>query len=189
MLETDEQDTASCNDFGKNILPTLVAQGERVFAYPFSGYWKDVGTVRSLWEANMDLLGEHPALDLCDGGHRIYSRSEARPPVYLGEGAQICNALLSDGCRVRGRVEHSILSGGVLVERGAVVRHSVLMEDVVVRAGARVEYAIVDSGAQIGRGACVGDAHDANETITVIRAGQTVPPVLLAEGLPRTGTD
>ena len=173
-LEEDAQNTASSNDFGRDILPMLIQAGERVFAYPFQGYWKDVGTVQSLWDANMDLLGEAPVLNLSDGHFRVYSRNPGRSPMRIGEGARLTDTILSDGCHIEGSVEHSVLSCGVTVEEGAQIRHSVIMENVKVRKNAVVEYAIVDSDAVIAEGAHVGDQNDSNERITVIGTGKYV---------------
>lgn len=173
-LEMDEADPDSSNDFGKNVIPALLQAGERLFAYPFSGYWKDVGTIASLWEANMDLLGESPALDLNDTHFRIYSRNFARPPQYISNGAVLRNSLVSEGCRIDGTVENSILFGGVIVEAGAVIRDAVVMEDVHVGKNARVSYAIVDADAEIGDGAVVGEARGSRSKIAVIPKGEVI---------------
>lgn len=173
-LEMDEADPDSSNDFGKNVIPALLQAGERLFAYPFSGYWKDVGTIASLWEANMDLLGESPALDLNDTHFRIYSRNFARPPQYISNGAVLRNSLVSEGCRIDGTVENSILFGGVVVEAGAVIRDAVVMEDVHVGKNARVSYAIVDADAEIGDGAVVGEARGSRSKIAVIPKGEVI---------------
>ena len=173
-LEMDEADPDSSNDFGKNVIPALLKAGERLFAYPFSGYWKDVGTISSLWEANMDLLGESPALDLNDPQFRIYSRNFARPPQYISDGAVLRNSLVSEGCRIDGTVENSILFGGVVVEAGAVIRDAVIMEDVHVGKNARVSYAIVDADASIGDGAVVGEARGSRSKIAVIPKGEVI---------------
>ncbi len=111
----------SQHDFGRNIVPTMVAQGERVYAYPFAGYWQDVGTVHSYWETHMELLGDRPAFDLYDPSWVIHTRSEERPPAHIGSGAQIVKSLISHGCIIKGQVERSVLSPGVVVEEGAVV--------------------------------------------------------------------
>ena len=173
-LERDDEDPTSSGDFGKNVIPALLAGGEKVFAYPFTGYWKDVGTVSSLWEANMDLLGESPALDLNDSDSRIFSRNFARPPQFIGDNAVVKNSLLSEGCRIDGTVENSVLFGGVTVEAGAYIRDAVLMEDSFVGRGARVSYAIVDSGAHIACGAVVGEKRGSRSKITVIPKGAAV---------------
>ena len=173
-LESDAKDENSANDFGKNIIPTLISSGERVFCYPFSGYWKDVGTIASLWDANMDLLGERPAFDLHDRHFRIYSRNKARPPQKIGEGAKIVNSLISEGCVIEGTVVNSVLSGGVYVAKGAEVRDSVIMDDVQIESGARVAYSIIDSDTVIGECVSLGDEGGSRENIRVIAKGSVL---------------
>ena len=173
-LETDEDDENSSNDFGKNIIPNLLNNGEKLYSYKFEGYWKDVGTISSLWEANMDLIGEEPVLNLADKNFRIYSKNTARPPQYIGPGAKIVNSLISEGCKIYGTVENSILSGGVIIEEGAIVKDAVIMEDVVVKKGAAVYSAIVDSSAVIDKKAVVGKKDAGKEDITVIASGSVV---------------
>lgn len=173
-LETDEADENSSNDFGKNIIPNLLNNGEKLFSYKFDGYWKDVGTIASLWEANMDLIGETPVLNLGDKNFRIYSKNTARPPQYLGPESQVINSLVSEGCRIYGRVENSILSGGVIVEAGAVVKDSVIMDDVVIKKGAEVYTAIIDADATIHTGATVGEEGVGKDKVTVIASGSSI---------------
>ncbi len=173
-LETDEADENSSNDFGKNIIPNLLANGERLFAYKFSGYWKDVGTISSLWEANMDLIGENPVLNIADKSFRIYSKNTARPPQFFGPNSKIVNSMVSEGSRIYGTVINSILSGGVIIEEGAVVRDSVIMEDVVVKRGGAVYSAIVDSDSVINEGAVVGEEGAGKENIAVIASSTVV---------------
>ena len=173
-LEIDEADEKSSNDFGKNVIPNLLANGEKLYAYPFSGYWKDVGTIVSLWESNMDLIGEHPALDLSDKNFRIFSRNTARPPQWIAKGAELSNAMISSGCRIFGKVKNSILSGGVTVEEGAEVYDSVIMSDVTISRGAKVYTAIIDSDATVAEGAVIGKAGNGKDNITVIAKGTTV---------------
>ncbi|MBQ8175215.1 MAG: glucose-1-phosphate adenylyltransferase [Clostridia bacterium] len=155
-LVRDEADSASSNDFGKNIIPTMLAEGKRMYAYAFSGYWKDVGTIKSLWDANMDLLGEYPTYDLYDRHFRIYSRTPALPPQYIGEESVVHNAIISEGNDICGTVENSVLFSGVTVEAGAVVRNSVVMSGCTVKSGATVSYAILDEDVVIDSGAIVG---------------------------------
>lgn len=174
-LEIDEADEDSANDFGKNVIPNLLANGEKLYSYAFEGYWKDVGTIASLWESNMDLLGDHPALNLSDRNFRILSRNSARPPQFIGADARVSNSRISEGCRIYGTVINSVLSGGVVVEPGAVVTDSVIMEDTVVRRGARVYTAIVDAEADIGAGAVVGKEGAGKEDIAVVAKGTYVP--------------
>ena len=173
-LENDEADENSSNDFGKNIIPNLLANGESLYAYKFDGYWKDVGTISSLWEANMDLIGEEPILNIADKNFRIYSKNTARSPQYIGPVASVSNSLVSEGCQIFGTVENSILSGGVIIEEGAVVRDSVIMEDVIVKAGAGVYSAIVDSLAVIEKGATVGVNGAGKDDIAVVASGSII---------------
>ncbi len=167
-LEADDKDPTSSNDFGKNVIPRLLTSGEPLFAYRFSGYWKDVGTIASLWEANMDLLGENSILKQQERDFRVYSRNTARPPQFIGRGAVIKNSMVSEGTTVNGTVVNSVLAGGVTVEEGAEVYNSVLMADVTVKRGASVHYAIVDRNATVGEGAHVGQPKGSRESITVI---------------------
>ena len=173
-LETDEEDENSSNDFGKNIIPNLLANGEKLYSYAFEGYWKDVGTISSLWEANMDLIGDEPVLRLLETDLRIYSKNNARAPQYVGAGAVIENSLVSEGCRIQGTVKNSILSGGVIVEKGAVVTDSVIMEDVVIKKDAKVYTAIVDSKTVVEEGATVGKEGAGKDDIAVVASGSVI---------------
>lgn len=155
-LTADEADPKSNKDFGKNIIPKMLDDGQRLFAYPFDGYWKDVGTIESLWEANMDLLNPNVPLELYDPDWKIYARNPVMPPHYVSPQAVIENSMITEGCFVEGVVDFSVLFAGVTVERGAVIRDSILMPGVVVKSGAVVEYAIVAENAVIGPGAKVG---------------------------------
>lgn len=175
-LESDEADENSSNDFGKNIIPNLLREGEKLFSYKFDGYWKDVGTISSLWESNMDLIGESPKLNLLDKNFRIFSRNFARPPQYLGESCTIKNSLVSEGCRIYGRVENSVLSGGVIVKEGALVKDSVIMDDVLIEEGAKVYTAIIDSEAVIGKSATVGLDGASKSNIVVVAKGAKIAP-------------
>jgi glucose-1-phosphate adenylyltransferase len=173
-LEADEADEKSSNDFGKNIIPNLLNNGEKLFAYKFEGYWKDVGTISSLWEANMDLIGDEPIINLGDQQKRIYSRNTARPPQYVGPKSKIVNSLISEGSRIYGTVINSVLSGGVIVEAGATVKDSVIMDDVVIKKGAVVYSAIVDANSVIEAGSVVGKENAPKDEITVIASGSVV---------------
>ena len=173
-LEADEQDKDSSNDFGKNVIPAMLHAGERMFAYPFRGYWKDVGTINSLWEANMDLLGDDPVLSLNDGAWRIYSKNAARAPQHIGDGAEVQNSVITEGCEILGTVKNSVLGAGVYVGAGAVVEDSVVMSGVVVKDGARVSYSILDEDVTVGRSAVVGKSRDCARDITVIGAGNEI---------------
>ena len=173
-LEADEADEKSSNDFGKNIIPNLLNNGEKLFAYKFEGYWKDVGTISSLWEANMDLIGDEPILNMSDRDFRIFSRNTARPPQYIGPKSTIENSLISEGCKINGTVINSILSGGVVIEEGALVKDSVIMEDVTVKSGAKVYSAIVDSDTTVEFGATVGAENADKSDIVIVAKGTTV---------------
>ncbi len=155
-LIADENDPNSSNDFGKNIIPAMLAAEERMYAYPFSGYWKDVGTISSLWEANMDMIGNDPVLNLNDEKWRIYARHTARAPQYVGADGVVENSTITEGCKIYGTVRGSVLGPGVTVAAGASVIDSVIMEDVTVSEGATVEYSIIDARVQIDNGAKVG---------------------------------
>ncbi|MBR2782583.1 MAG: glucose-1-phosphate adenylyltransferase [Firmicutes bacterium] len=164
FLVADEKDDDSAHDFGKNVLPAMLNAGCRMFAYPFEGYWKDVGTAQSLWESNMELLEPDPAIALSDPGWRIYSRSANEPPHYIGAGAEVSASLISEGCEIYGRVENSVLFSGVTVEAGALIKDSVVMSNTLVSGGAKVERSIIDEDCRIGAGAQVGDG----EKLTVL---------------------
>ena len=167
-LEKDEADPSSSNDFGKNVIPALLNNGERLFSYTFEGYWKDVGTISSLWEANMDLLGKDAIFNLSDKSFRIFSRNTARPPQFVGTNATVKNSMISEGCMICGNVTNSILSGGVIVEDCAEIHDSVIMSDVVIRKGAKVYYSIIDSDSEICENAVVGAENAGKDNITVI---------------------
>ncbi len=173
-LIEDEADPNSSNDFGKNIIPNMLNDGKKMYSYTFKGYWKDVGTLTSLWEANMDILGKNPAFDLYDRKFRIFYRHNALPPHRLGEDAKVKNSMLTEGCVIEGTVENSVLANGVIVERGAVVRDSVIMSGVKICAGAKVEYAIVDSDTVVGAGCELGSAKE-TQKLLVLGAGMNVP--------------
>lgn len=166
-LTEDAENPNSSNDFGKDILPTMLQKGERMFAYEFEGYWKDVGTIDSLWESNMDLLNPNVTLDLRDENWKIYSRNPIMPPHYVSSEAKIQNSLIADGCNVYGEIDFSILFAGVNVAKNAVVRDSIIMPGAVIEEGAVVQYAIVSENATIGKNAIVGarpeDIVDKNE--------------------------
>lgn len=155
-LELDDADPNSSKDFGKDILPTMLNAGEKMFSYQFSGYWKDVGTIGSLWEANMDLLGENPNFDVSDPKWKIHSRNPLAPPEYLGDEAEVSDSMIALGCEIHGKVEHSVLASNVIVEKGAVVKDAVIMAGTVVKAGASVTYSIIDEDVVVGEGAKVG---------------------------------
>ncbi len=157
-LIADEEDTTSQNDFGKNLLPAMLNAGERMYAYRFEGYWKDVGTIDSLWEANMDLLNPKVPLDLSDPSWKIYSRNPGMPPQYLAPTSQVQNSSITEGCTICGKVESSVIFAGVTVEEGAEIIDSILMPGTVVRREAKVQYAILAENVEVAEGACVGES-------------------------------
>lgn len=157
-LIDDEADKKSSNDFGKNIIPSMLADQQRMFAYNFEGYWKDVGTIESLWEANMDLLVKPvPPIDMHDKSWRIYAKTPGYPPCYVAKGAQVTDSLVTEGSAIYGNVNHSIIFGGVTVEEGALVQDSVIMPGSVIKRGAVIRRAIVAENAVIGAGAFIGE--------------------------------
>ena len=173
-LVNDEADENSSNDFGKNIIPNLLGNGEKLYSYRFEGYWKDVGTISSLWEANMDLIGDDPVISLADKDFRIYSKNTARPPQFIGKDAVVDNSLISEGCKIYGTVINSVVSGGVIVEEGAIIKDSVVMEDVVVKSGAAIYTAIVDSNTVVEPGAVVGKENASKDDIALIASGSVI---------------
>ncbi len=170
-LIADSKDPESSNDFGKNIIPNMLNNGEKMMAYLFDGYWKDVGTIDSLWEANMDLLKEKPELDLSDDSWRIYGKNLVKPPHYIGEEAKVKNSIIGDGCTVLGEIENCILFPSVVIEKGAVVRNSVIMQETVIQEGAVVEKSILDEQVTIMENAKIGGP----EKITVIGSELSIP--------------
>lgn len=152
--------TPERSDFGRHVLPWMVSEGRRVFAYQFAGYWEDVGTVESYWRTSLDLLSDDAGIDLNDLGWLVYTRSEERPPARIGPDARISRSMISHGCVIDGTVEHSILSPGVRVGAGARVRDSIVMFDAVIGPGAQLDRAIIDKEAVIGADARIGVGDD-----------------------------
>ena len=173
-LKADEADPNSAKDFGKNVIPAMLAAGEKMYAYEFTGYWKDVGTIKSLWEANMDTLGEHPVLDLYDRDWRIYSRTQANPPQFIGEDAKLTNSVVSEGCEIHGTVENSVLFGGVYVGHGAMIRDSVIMNGVRIGDKASIDYSFIDEDTVIEKGSRIGDEKEKAAGITLIGSDLTI---------------
>ncbi|MEG1782444.1 MAG: glucose-1-phosphate adenylyltransferase [Oscillospiraceae bacterium] len=155
-LIADEEAKDTENDFGKNIIPAMLSDGEKLFAYNFEGYWKDVGTIDSLWEANMDLLNPSVPFDVWDNSWKIYSRTHNVPPQYVGEKAVVENSMVSEGCTVDGFVDFSVLFQNVTIEEGANVRDSIIMPNSVIKKGANVQYAIIGEDCVVKEGATVG---------------------------------
>lgn len=176
FLEADEADRTSENDFGKNIIPAILNAGHKLFAYRFEGYWKDVGTISSLWEANMDLLGKHPAFDIYGtAGHKIYARNQAMPSSYIAKSAEIRESFVAEGCNIEGCITHSIISTGCTVGKGVEITDSVIMPDVTIENGAVIRSAIIAEGCHIKAGARVGDYVEGEERkISVIGKDKTI---------------
>jgi len=174
-LEADEADPLSANDFGKNVIPAMLGAGEKMYAYAFDGYWKDVGTISSLWEANMDMLGNDPQLCLNDESWRIFSRHYSQPPQYVGKHAIVSNSIITEGCEIYGTVKNCVLGAGVKIMHGAYIKDSVIMDNVVIGEGATVNYSIIDTDAHIGAGAHVGSAKAEGVEIAVIGTGVHIP--------------
>ncbi len=185
-LVEDEEDPASSNDFGKNIIPKMLAAGERMAAFRFEGYWKDVGTLVSLWDANMDMLSPESGLDLLDERWPIYARGKSMPAAFLGRDSHVTHSAFNRGSDIEGRVENSVLSPGVFVAKSARVSYSVLMPGVCVGEGAVVEYAILGESSHVAEGCRVGGAPEESNPddwgLTVLapgcelRCGRRVPP-------------
>ncbi len=178
-LIQDENTEGSSNDFGKNIIPTMLNAGERLFAFPFKGYWKDVGTIDSLWEANLDIINPNVDLDLSDPSWRIYSRNPLAPPHYIGKNAVVENCSISEGCEIEGNVDYSVVSPNVTIEEDADVRYSVIMPGATIKKGAKVYYSIIAEDAVIGENAKIGEIPEDLENpeewgIPVIGAGAVI---------------
>ncbi len=178
-LIDDENNPDSGNDFGHDVIPAMHNNGERMFAYQFDGYWKDVGTIDSLWEANLDLLNPKVDLDLSDNSWKIYSRNPDAPPHYVAADAKVENSMVGEGCYIGGDVDYSVLFSNVTVEEGAKVRYSIIMPGTTIKAGATVEYSIVAENAVIEENAKVGqspeDSSDRDEWgVTVIGEKVTI---------------
>ena len=171
-LTADEDDKKSSNDFGKNIIPNMLNDKQVLMAYDFNGYWKDVGTIESLWEANMDLIDNPMPMNMHDKKWRIFAKNPGLPPHYIAEGATVTDTLITEGCEVYGKVNHSILFAGVIVEEGADVEYSVIMPGSVIRRGAVVRRSIVAENATVGAGAIIGEEEG---NIAVIGQGVTLP--------------
>lgn len=178
-LTEDEADPNSSNDFGKNIIPKMLSDGQRMFAFPFKGYWKDVGTIESLWEANLDIINPNVDLDLSDKSWRIYSRNPMAPPHYIGKDAVVENSSVSEGCEIDGLVDYSVVSPNVTIEKDAEVKYSVIMPGATIKSGAKVYYSIIAEDAVIESGAQVGAIPEDLENpedwgVAVIGSGATI---------------
>lgn len=168
----DEASRTSSHDFGKDLIPAMMRDGKRLHSYPFKGYWKDVGTIDSLWEANMDLLADEPSLELADSDWRIYSVNPNQPAQHIGAKAEVTASMITEGCLIEGSVYRSVLFYGVKAEKNTVISESVVMPNVKIGEGARIYRAIIGEGAVIQAGVTIGSPDD--DTITVIAVDQYV---------------
>jgi glucose-1-phosphate adenylyltransferase len=183
VLTADHARSRSSHDFGRDIIPQMI-ESHQVYAFPYRGYWVDVGTIRAYWQAHMDLLVDEPRLDMLDRDWVIHTRSEERPPTNIRSSAVVEQSLIADGCVIEGTVEHSVLSPGVMVHPGAVVRHSIVMTDAVIEENAVVDHAILDKRIRVGAKAKVGRKDDRSSStrtdthngITVIGKNTLIPP-------------
>jgi glucose-1-phosphate adenylyltransferase len=173
-LEADDKNPNSSKDFGKDVLPAMLKAGEKMFSYRFEGYWKDVGTIASLWEANMDLLGDNPEFDVGDKSWKIHSRNPLAPPEHIGETGMVKNAMIALGCEIYGTVENSILGSNVIVEKGAIVKDAVVLANSVIKENAVVSYSIIDENVTVGKNAKIGVEKDPTAEIVVLGRGMTV---------------
>ncbi len=184
LLLQDHLRKDSSHDFGKDILPKVVAENYRVFAFPFSGYWMDVGTIQSYWQAHMDLLLTHPELDLSRSDWVIHTRREDRPPAIVRRDVHFVDSLISNGCLLEtgARVEYSILSAGVIIHSGAYVSHSIIMADTVIGSGAIVDHAILDKRVQVGENVKIGAARlGITGNLTLVGKNSIIPPGVVIE--------
>ncbi|MBQ6239178.1 MAG: glucose-1-phosphate adenylyltransferase [Firmicutes bacterium] len=173
-LVEDEANPDSENDFGKNIIPAMLGAGETLMAYEFADYWKDVGTIESLWEANMELLGENSPIKLNDPDWRIYSRNPNEQPHYIAAGAEVHNSIVTEGAVIAGKVSHSVIFHGVHIAKDAIVEDSVILPNAVIEEGAVVRYSIVAQGAVIGKGAVIGAAKEECEPGSIAVIGENI---------------
>lgn len=173
-LEEDDKNSDSSKDFGKDVLPAMLKAGEKMYSYKFEGYWKDVGTIASLWQANMDLLDEKPVFDVSGTEWKIHSRNPLAPPEYIGNEGVVKNSMIALGCEIDGSVEHSVLGSNVVVEKGAEVKDAVILANSVIKAGAKVSYSIIDENVTVGKGAVVGVERNAKAEIVVLGRDLTV---------------
>ncbi len=178
LLKNSESENTT-NDFGKDIIPAMLNNDERIFTYYFDGYWKDVGTIDSLWDANMDMINPNVPFDLWENRFKIYSRNPVKPPHYVSENAEIQNSIVTEGCTIEGRVDFSVLFEGVTIKEGATVRDSIIMPGTVIESGAVVQYAIIAENAVIQENAIIGERPELVDDInrwgvTVIASGATI---------------
>lgn len=183
-LWKDHQDDNSSHDFGKDIIPRMLSEDKLLYTYPYTGYWVDVGTIDTYWQAHMDLLSEKPSINLNDRSWIIHTRTEERPPVRIAKGDLIQHSMISDGCIIypNAKVEYSILSPGVVLKSGCVVRHSVILTDTVIESGAYVNHSIIDKKVIIGENAQVGVKNPYNlPNITMVGKNSKIKPGIIVE--------
>ena len=168
-LEQDAKDKSSSNDFGKDVLPKMLAGGEKMCAFEFSGYWKDVGTINSLFDANMDLLGDKPQFDFAKVEWKIHSRNPIAPPHYIGKTGKVNNSIIALGCEIQGQISDSVLSYNVKVGKGAIIKNSIIFSNVEIGEGAVIDHAIIDEEVVIGKNAKVGENVEDNKIAVVGR--------------------
>jgi glucose-1-phosphate adenylyltransferase len=190
-LWEDHLRSDSAHDFGKDIIPRLVKAGEKVFAYPYNGYWVDVGTVNSYWQAHMDLLTEDKPINLYDRNWVIHTRTEERAPIWMERDAQIEDSMVCDGCVIKkgARVVRSVLSPGVIVESGALVEESIVLTDCLVGAGATIRRAILDKRVQVGSNAKIGDISGYELQLAMVGKNSIVPNNMVIQPGGMIGTD
>lgn len=181
-LEADEANPNSSKDFGKDVLPAMLNAGEKMNSYLFKGYWKDVGTISSLWEANMDLLGENPNFDVADSDWKIHSRNPLAPPEYIGENAVVDNSMIALGCEIEGTIINSVIASNVIVEKGAIVKDSVIMAGTKIKANAKVTYSIIDENVTIEENATVGDEKNTGRGIALLGRQITIGQNVKVDG-------
>lgn len=175
MLTEDDEDPNSEKDFGKNIIPKMLERNMRVFAYQFEGYWKDVGTLKSLWEANMDLLTLNPAFALDGDSWKIYSGNNAYPPALFMKEGSANNSIVTEGDIIAGKVVNSVIGEGVTIEEGAVVENSIVFSGTVIGAGSKISYAIIDENVTIGKNCVLGDAKSSPDRIALVGRDTVLP--------------
>ncbi len=173
-LKEDAENLNSQNDFGKNIIPTMLSSGEKMIAYPFKGYWKDVGTIKSLWEANQDLIGEDPAFDIYNPFWKIHSRNVGIEPQYIAKDAILTNSLVTDGAKIYGTIMNSIIGSNVIVKKGAIVKDSVIFSNTVIGENSVIEYSIIDEKVTIGKNVKIGKPKTDDVEIAVVGRGVTI---------------
>ncbi len=173
-LTEDAKDPNSQNDFGKNIIPNMLNANERMYAYPFKGYWKDVGTIKSLWEANQDLIGEEPLFDVHNPFWKIHSRNVGIEPQYIAKGAVVNNSLITDGAKIEGTVINSIIGSSVEIKKGAIVKDSVIFANTIIGKNSTIEYSIIDEKVTIGNNVIIGTPKTDTAEIAVVGRGVIV---------------